>query len=88
MNIFLPADPQAARTLQIQAEARVVRLEQVDRGEETAGFAVANQKMVVLRGSEVIDEWTPPRAKPNENEKYGRRSGGRDGDGGNSSMRG
>ena len=58
LNIILSMDPQAP-TLEIKAEARVLRVELTGQGEETSGFAVANQKLVVLRGSEVIDEWTP-----------------------------
>ncbi len=66
LNILLSLDPSAAQTLQIQAEARVLRVEQATRGEETAGFAVANHKVVFLRGSQAIDEWTPPMTGPSE----------------------
>lgn len=60
LNFVLSSDPQTERTLQMQAEARVLRVEQAGRGEETTGFAVTNQKVLVLRGSEVIDKWVPP----------------------------
>ncbi len=60
LNFVLSSDPQTERTMQMQAEGRVVRVEQAGRGEETTGFAVTNQKVVVLRGSEVIDKWAPP----------------------------
>jgi len=79
LNMLLSSDPQASRILRMQAEGQVLRLEQPGPGEKTSGFATRNQKMVVLRGSEVIDEWIPSRAKPNEMEKYARRSGGHDG---------
>ena len=59
LHIFLSLDPQAARTLEIQAEARVLRVEQAASTEETIGFAARNQKVVILRGREVIEEWTP-----------------------------
>ncbi len=66
LNILLSLDPSAAQTLQIQTEARVLRVEQAARGEETTGFAVANHKVVFLRGSKAIDEWTPSGAGPSE----------------------
>lgn len=72
LNIFLWSDPQAARSLQIQAEAQVLRLVPGDQGDEATGFGVRNQKVVVLRGSEVIDEWTSPMMGPSENGKLGR----------------
>ncbi len=58
LNIIPSMDPQAP-TLEIKAEARVLRVELTGQGEETSGFAVRNQKVLILRGSAVIDEWTP-----------------------------
>jgi hypothetical protein len=72
LNILLSSDPQAARSLRLQAEAQVLRVVQGDQGDETTGFGVRNQKVVVLRGSEVIDEWSPPMTGPSENGKLGR----------------
>ena len=58
LNIIVSMDPQA-RTLEIKAEARVLRVELTGQGEETSGFAVRNQKVLILRSNQVIDEWTP-----------------------------
>ncbi len=58
LNIIPSMDPQAP-TLEIKAEARVLRVELTGQGEETSGFAVRNQKVFILRDSKVIDEWTP-----------------------------
>jgi hypothetical protein len=71
LNFLLSLDPLPTQNLQIQAMARVVRVEQADRAEETPGFAVASHKVVFLRGSEAIDEWIPPMVGPGE-----KRSGG------------
>ncbi len=60
LNILLSLDPQVTSALEIQAEARVLRVEQAGPDEETSGFAVVNRKVVFLRGGEAIDEWIPP----------------------------
>jgi len=72
LNIFFSFAPEVARTLEIRAEARVLRVEQAGRAEETTGFAVRNQRVVILRDDEVIDEWTPPMTGPSENGELGK----------------
>ena len=56
LEIFLPPISDAAPSLQVRADAQVLRVEEGVREEAKNGFAVRNQKTFFLRDGKIIED--------------------------------